>query len=185
MEFVVAWGICMKAPIFLCYPTLNGLLGLDLSNKFSSLRMKFLIHWACLSSRLLVPVVMVRISRYQLTIKSNCHRTRNPVQIQKVLRLAKARNLVGQGSLTQGEKQVHGSRLSVQTSHVKYLWLSFSFFSSVSRELRSFFHHATWYVKDVLQKAFLKSATASRSVQQAQTTVYCVSKNKLTSIAVN
>lgn len=71
----------MKAPIFLCHPTLNGLLGLDLSNKFDFLRMTFLIHWACLSSRLLVPMVMVRISRFQLTIKSNCRRTRNPVLI--------------------------------------------------------------------------------------------------------
>lgn len=40
--------ICTKAPIFLCCPTLNGLLGLCMRSKFNSFRIMLLICLACL-----------------------------------------------------------------------------------------------------------------------------------------
>lgn len=77
-----------------CCPSLNSLLGLYMSSKFSSSRMKLSIYWAYLIMlQACGPVVMARISSYQLNIKSNCHRTRNPVQIRKILRTCLGKKL--------------------------------------------------------------------------------------------
>lgn len=77
-----------------CCPSLNTLLGLYMSSKFTFSRMKLPIYWAYL-------IMLQGLwtcdhgQDFQVSAesKSNCHRTRNPVQIQKILRTCYSKKL--------------------------------------------------------------------------------------------
>lgn len=111
----------MKAPIFLCCPTLTGLLGLCVCSKFSSFRIMLLICPACLV-QLQSACTCGHVQNFQVSAD---YQVKLPQDQKSCTSSDNLRNVLGQKNLAgQGG---HGSRLCVRTSHVKCLWLLFSF----------------------------------------------------------